>query len=106
MAKRRLVFVETTPLGHRVSLTRDRWREIVRYKHPALAGHETDVRDCVRDPDVIRASVKDPDVHLHYRTSAWGHVCVVVGGDDPAARFVVTAYFTKAIKQGSDLWTK
>jgi hypothetical protein len=33
-------------------------------------------------------------------------VCVVVGGDDPAARFVVTAYFTKGVKKGQDLWTK
>jgi hypothetical protein len=106
MVKQRLVFVETTPLGHRVTLTRDRWREIVRFKHPALAGLEAEVRDCVRDPDVIRASVKDPSVHLYYRLGARGHVCVVVGGDDPAARFVITAYFTMTIKQGSDLWTK
>ena len=38
MAKRQR-FAVTTPLGHRVVLTRDRWREIVRYKHAALAGH-------------------------------------------------------------------
>ena len=63
MAKRR-VFVEITPLGHRVVLTRDRWREIVRFKHPAIGGHEQDVQDCLRDPDVIRSSAKDPDVHL------------------------------------------
>ncbi len=106
MAKKRLVFVETTPLGHRVSLTRDRWREIVRFKHPALAGHETEVRDCVRDPEVIRASAKDPDVHLYYRSSARGDICVVVGGDDPMVRFVVTAYFTRGWKKGQDLWTK
>jgi hypothetical protein len=106
MARQRLVFVETTPLGHRVSLTRDRWREIVRFKHPALAEHEADVRDCVRDPDLVRASAKDPDVHLYYRPTPRGYVCVVVGGDDPTARFVITAYFTRAIKQGSDLWTK
>jgi hypothetical protein len=29
-----------------------------------------------------------------------------VGGDDPQARFVVTAYFTKNIKKGHELWTK
>jgi hypothetical protein len=36
MAKR-MIFVEATPLGDRVMLSRDRWREIIRYKHPALA---------------------------------------------------------------------
>jgi hypothetical protein len=51
------IFIETTPLGHRVVLTRDRWRFILRRKHPALTGHELDVRDCVRDPEVIREGV-------------------------------------------------
>lgn len=51
MAKRQL-FAVTTPPGQRVVLTRDRWREIVRYKHPALAGHERDVQECLHDPDL------------------------------------------------------
>src|SRR5438552_1840300 len=106
MAKARRVFVETARLGYRVVLTRDRWREIVRFKHPALAGHETTVRDCIREPDVIRASAKDPDVHLYYRQMQNGYVCTVVGGDDPRSRFVITAYFTRSLKKGSDLWTK
>jgi len=105
MAKRQL-FAETTPLGHRVVLTRDRWREIIRYKHPALAGHESDVRDCLRDPDLIRASAKDPDTHLYYRTLSRGTLCVVVGGEDLQQRFVITAYFTRGLKKGQDLWTK
>src|SRR5436305_992968 len=106
MAKMRLVFAETTPLGHRVVLTRDRWREITRYKHPALAGHEADVRECVRDPEVVRASDKDPDVQMYYRAGPTRFVCVVVGGDNPTARFVITAYFTRAIKRGNELWTR
>lgn len=105
MAKRQL-FAVTTPLGHRVVLTRDRWREIVRYKHPALAGHDGDVQDCLSDPDMIRASAKDPDTHLYYRTVNRGVLCVVVGGEDPQHRFVITAYFTQSPKKGHDLWTK
>ena len=105
MAKRR-IFAERTPLGHRVVLTRDRWREIVRFKHPALKGEEETARICVSDPELIRRSEKDPDVHLYYRTAGPGYICVVVAGDDPEARFVVTAYFTKKLKDGEDLWTK
>jgi hypothetical protein len=105
MAKRR-IFAVGTPLGHRVVLTRDRWREIVRYKHPALAGHEGDIQRCLNDLDLIRSTVKDTDTHLYYRTLAQGFLCVVVGGEDPHQRFVVTAYFTQAIKKGRDLWTK
>jgi hypothetical protein len=105
MAKKRRIFHEPTPLGYRVFLTRDRWREIVRFKHPIMAGRESAVRDCVHDPDLIRASAKDPDVHLFYRTSGAETVCVVVGGEQ-ASRFVVTAYLTHAPKKGPDLWTK
>ena len=105
MAKR-LIFSEVTPLGYRVILTRARWREIVRFKHPALSGHEDDVRQCVADPDVIRESAKDPNVHVYYRIFAFGFVCVVVAGDVSKARFVVTAYFTRSLKKGTDLWKK
>ncbi len=105
MAKR-LIFSEATPLGYRVILTRDRWREIVRFKHPALAGHEEDVRQCVADPDVIRESAKDFHVHLYYRIFAFGFACVVVAGEPSEDRFVVTAYFTKSLKKGTDLWKK
>lgn len=105
MAKR-TILDEATPLGHRVVLTRDRWREIVRFKHPALAGHEAEVRTCVRDPDIIRVSGQDADVHLYYRRSDGGHLCVVVGGENPQERFVITAYFTESLKQGPALWTR
>jgi hypothetical protein len=30
----------------------------------------------------------------------------VTGGDDPDERIVITAYFTKSLKKGTDLWTK
>ncbi|MFI5461562.1 MAG: DUF4258 domain-containing protein [Isosphaerales bacterium] len=105
MAKR-VIFAEVTPLGDRVLLTRDRWREILRYKHPALANHEDEVRECVRDPDFVRASAKDQDTHLYYRTVDLGYLCVVLGGDNPQQRFVITAYFTQSPKKGLNLWTK
>jgi hypothetical protein len=103
---RRPLFAVTPPLGHRVVLSRNRWREIVRFKHPALAGQEGEVRDCLRDPEVIRTSAKDPEIHLYYRSAETGYICVVVAGANPSERFVVTAYYTQAIKQGNTLWTK
>ena len=51
---RRVVFTVRSPLGYRVTLTRDRWREILRYKHPALAGKEQAVRRCVERPTMIK----------------------------------------------------
>jgi len=78
MAKKVLIDA-TTPLGYRVVLTRDRWREIVRFKHPAVAAYEQQILKCLETPDAIRASVKDADVHVYYlqtgRTYEW---CVVL----------------------------
>jgi hypothetical protein len=105
MARKNL-FTVVSPLGYRVALSRNRWREITRYKHPALFGREELVHRCLREPELICASIKDPDVQLYYLTWEQGYVCVVVGGDDPHKRFVVTAYFTKNIKKGQALWTK
>ncbi len=100
-----LIFQVTSPLGYRVTLTRDRWREIVRFKHPALAGHESELRSCVAVPNLIRESVKDPGVHLYYTSLGHVHLCVVVAPANDEQRFVVTAYFTKNIKKGTELWT-
>jgi hypothetical protein len=99
------VFAVDSPMGHRVVLTRNRWRQIVRFKHPILAGRESEVRDCILDPDVIRTSVKDSTVHLYYRGSSTNYLCVVVGGEEDA-RFVVTAYLTATVKKGQEIWTK
>ena len=55
---------------------------------------------------MIRASIKDADTHLYYCPFERGFVCVVVGGTIPDQRFVITAYFTKELKKGADLWTK
>jgi hypothetical protein len=101
----RVLFTVTSPLGYRVVLTRNRWREITRFKHPALAGHEQDVRAAVENPEAIRVSAKDERVHLYYRSSERGYLCAVVGGEEPGERFLITAYFTTEIKKGNELWT-
>ena len=102
----RRVFVEDSPLGYRVILTRNRWREIIRYKHPALAGKEDWVRKCIREPVQIRKSEKDPEVHLHYVRKDREFLCVVVAEAKPGLRFVVTVYLTRKIKKGVELWKK
>jgi hypothetical protein len=105
MAKRTMLDV-TTPLEYRVVLTRDRWREIVRFKHPAVAQYKDRMRECLEDPDVIRASAKVPDVHIYYLRIGGLFLCVVCAPGDGDRYFVVTAYLTKRLKQGDDLWTR
>jgi hypothetical protein len=104
MAKRKLIDV-TTPLGYSVVLTRDRWREIVKFKHPSMSGRESDVRICLENPDIIRESAKDPDVHVYYLQRGRTYITVVAAPAD-GHRFVVTAYLSNRLKQGTNLWTK
>ena len=105
MAKKQ-IFTVTTPLGYRVRLTRDRWRQIIRFKHPALKGHEKQVRECLAKPAIVRESAKEPEVHLYYNEAHNVYLCVVTAPSDGDDRFVVTAYYTKNIKKGKILWTK
>lgn len=105
MAKRQ-VFTTKTPLGYSVSLPRDRWRQIIRFKHPALKGCEKQVRECLENPSVVRESSKRDDVHLYYREAEEAHLRVATAPSDGDAWFVVTAYYTKNIKKGKELWKK
>ena len=102
----RPIFTVATPLGYRVSLSRDRWRQITRFKHPALLGHEKQLRKCLQNPECVRESAKDSDVHLFYTESEGVFLCVVTAPAHDEERFVVTAYFTTNIKEGTKLWQK
>ncbi len=105
MAKR-LIFSVLTPLGYRVRLSRDRWRQITRLKHPAVAGHEKDVRNCLENPVCVRESEKDEDVHLYCAEHKDAFLCVVIAPARDEDRFVVTACFTTNIKKGKALWKR
>jgi hypothetical protein len=58
-----LLFDVLTPLGFHVRVTREYWELIVRVKHPAMMGRETDIQETLRDPDTIRVSRSDPSVY-------------------------------------------
>jgi hypothetical protein len=100
------MFTVTTPLGDHVSLSRDRWRQIIRFKHPALKEREQQIRECLEKPTLIRESAKERDVHLHYARTDNSFLCVVTAPADGGDRFVVTAYYTRNIKHGTELWKK
>jgi hypothetical protein len=89
-----------------VSLSRDRWRQIVRFKHPALKGCEKRVRKCLEDPAIVRESAKEPDVHLYYQEVDEVYLCVATAPSEDDDRFVVTTYYTRNIKKGKELWIK
>ena len=104
MARKRRLFTVQSPLGYRVFLDRDRWRQIVRHKHPAMANREKDVRACLVSPSLIRESAKEAEVHLNYAPEGTSFLCVVVAPADEDEYFVVTCYLTTNVKQGKELW--
>ena len=97
-----ILFEVLTPLGFTVRVTHERWRVISTFKHPATAGREEAVRATLARPDQIRRSRSDPEVLLFYRRDGrW--VCGVtklVAGSG----FLITAYPTDAIKEGTQIW--
>jgi hypothetical protein len=104
MGRKRRLFIISTPLGYRVFLERDRWRQIIRHKHPALAGRENAVKNCLTSPSMIRESATDETVHMYYSPIKDVHLCVVVAPATESDYFVVTAYYTSNIKKGKELW--
>ena len=78
--------------------------------HPEMSGQIDKIRDTLASPDVIVKSRTDSDVELfyqHYNTTPVTemYLCVVVKvlASD---LFIITAYFTDAIKKGIILWKK
>ena len=104
--KKRRLFTATTPLGYSVFLERDRWRQIINHKHPAMANRLKEVQEAVVDPDIVRESTKDTTIHMYYRSSGSTYVCVVVAPANETEHFVVTTYETSNVKQGKQLWKK
>jgi hypothetical protein len=101
-----LLFEVLTPLGFWVRVTRGRWTLLTTAKHPVMAGREDVVKVTLEGPDQIRQSRSDSKVLLFYRaerSSRW--VCAVAkrAGDQG---FLITAYPTDAIKEGTQVWPK
>lgn len=101
-----LLFEVQTPLGFRVRVTNERWDLIVTVKHAAMAGSEAEVKQALENPDEIRQSRGDTAVFLFYRTVTprrW--ICAVAQRTDGDG-FLITAYPTDAIKEGTKVWPK
>lgn len=101
-----ILFEAETPLGFRIRTTVNYWALITEVKHPAIKGREADVQATLTNPDEVRLSKSDTQVYLFYRADGekcW--VCAVstrLNGEG----FLITAYRTGAIKEGTVIWHK
>ena len=100
------MFEANTPVGFRVRVDKARWELIVNEKHPAMRGREGDVKAALENPDEVRQSRTDATVFLFYKTEGpkrW--VCAVTKRSHEDG-FLITAYPTDAIKEGTKIWPK
>jgi len=103
---RKILFGVISKLGVHIRTTKSHWELISEVKHPEIKGRETEVQNCLADPDEVRISQDDEDVYLYY--SRWRQkyfICVVARPLNKSG-FIVTCYVTKRIQEGTLVWTK
>jgi hypothetical protein len=98
-------FEVTTILGKRIRTAKEYWEKLVTNEHPRMLGREKEVQEALEKPDEVRRSRVDPDVCLYYKRKRAHHICIVVRHLDDEG-FLITAYFTEAVKIGEVIWKK
>ena len=101
-----LLFEVFTPLGFRVRVTRERWDLITTVKHPVMAGRESIVKATLESPEQVRQSRSDVQVLLFYRAEGASRWVCAVAKQAADQGFLITAYPTDAIKEGTQVWPK
>ena len=101
-----LFFEVATPLGFSVRVTNAYWQRIVSIKHPTMAGQETSVQETLRHPEEVRVSRSDANVYLFYRIERPGRWVCAVAKRLNSDGFLITAYPTDAVKEGTQVWPK
>lgn len=89
-----------------IKLTEERWNHISE-THPEIKGMLEDLKNALKDPDLIKRSAYDGNVVLFYRyyrhIYEGKYICVVVRLDEES---IITAYITDRIKKGEIIWKK
>lgn len=101
-----VLFDVLTPLGFRVRVSRERWALITTAKHPVMAGREDVVRATLENPEQVRQSGSDAQGLLFYRAERPRRWVCAVAKRAADRGFLITAYPTDSIKEGTQVWPK
>jgi len=101
-----VLFEVLTPLGFRVRVTHERWHLITTAKHPVMEGREDIVKTTLENPEQVRQSRSDPLVFLFYHAAGSSRWVCAVAKRAADQGFLITAYPTDAIKEGTQIWPK
>ena len=104
-SKPEIAFEVKSKLGLAVSTTKTYWNVIIYVKHPSVQGKENYVKETLVNPDEIRVSKKDHDVYLFYKKCRNKFLCVIARIKAKSG-YIITAYYTKKIKEGELKWKK
>jgi len=85
--------------GNNLVLTKERWNHALKHELPDLDS----VKNCITNPEEIRKSRYDDDIHLYYRELNALYICVVVQVNKG---FILTAYKTETKKEGEKVWKR
>ena len=94
-----------TSLDFRVRTSDEYWEKLI-VKHPDIAALESEVKQALSNPDIVRKSSRDPNILLFYRTLKERRWVVAVARKLNGDGFLITAYQADAIKEGETLWRK
>ncbi|MBC7343599.1 MAG: DUF4258 domain-containing protein [Clostridia bacterium] len=100
MAEDKILFEVVSKLGKKVRITKEYWQRITSIKHPRMKGQERAVIETLRSPTEVRQSKSDPAVYLYYRPEGKYFMTVVVKHLNGEG-FIVTAYVTEKVKEGT-----
>lgn len=101
-----LLFAVLTPLGFVVRVSQERWKLITTIKHPVMVGREGAVKSALENPEQVRRSGSDPQVLLFYQAEGATRWVCAVAKQTKDQGFLITAYPTDAIKEGTQVWPK
>lgn len=101
-----MLFEADTPVGFRVRVDRARWELIINEKHPVMKGRESDVQAALGTPDEVRQSRTDSSVFLFYKADGMKRWVCVVAKRSELDGFLIIAYPSDAIKEGTKIWPR
>jgi len=100
-----LYFEVTSVLGKRIRITKSYWEKLVTTKHPGMRGKEREIQEVLQNAIEVRRSRVDSSVYSYYKPIERHFICAVVRHLNEEG-FLITAYFTKAMKIGEGIWKK
>ena len=91
-----------------IRLTNERWTHIISH-HPVIRNLKEEMKETLRDPEIVRRSVYDPSVLIYYRyfkDVLGGKYIAVVVKVNNIGGFILTSYVTDRVKRGDEVWRK